>query len=349
MNLHLLVPSLFWPDVTLTAIYRDLPLPALQKLLAKSSSIDDEPEGSKGLEAWLCKAFNVAKQLDWPVAPITLVTDSAEGIKAGNDYWIRADPVHLQIERDQLVLADSRVFQISSQEASQLTELLNRHFADSGQQIIFFPLRPDRWYLCATKIPPARTHLLGEVANKGINELLPYSTNNAIWRGLFNEIQMLLHEHPLNQLREARGEPPINSIWFWGGGTMPLSMVSPYTHIWTDDVLAGSLAQACGADHAPLPPGATAWLQYATSGSHLVVLNVLHGKTQYADAYGWRESLKNLERNWFEPLLAMVKQGRINQLILTAVSETKSKNFTARTGDLRKFWRRTKPISSYNG
>ncbi|MDE2367068.1 MAG: phosphoglycerate mutase, partial [Betaproteobacteria bacterium] len=146
MNLHLLVPSLFWPDATLTAIYRDLPLPALESLLAKSSHNDDGPQE---FEAWLCQTFKVAKQLDWPVAPITLTLDGAERIRAGDDYWVRADPVHLQIERDQLILADSRVFPISSEEANQLTGLLNRHFAASGQKIVFFPLQPDRWYLRA--------------------------------------------------------------------------------------------------------------------------------------------------------------------------------------------------------
>ncbi|HSC98716.1 MAG TPA: hypothetical protein VLI21_07425, partial [Casimicrobiaceae bacterium] len=34
-----------------------------------------------------------------------------------------------------------------------------------------------------------------------------------------NEIQMLLHEHPVNAAREARSEPPVTGIWFWGGGT----------------------------------------------------------------------------------------------------------------------------------
>ena len=140
MNLHLLVPSLFWPDATLTAIYRDLPLPALENLLAKSMCADDE---TQGFEAWLCGTFGVKKQQDWPVAPITLAADGAERITARDDYWIRADPVHLHIERDQPLLADSRVFQISSQEASQLTELLNRHFAATGHEIVFLPLRPD--------------------------------------------------------------------------------------------------------------------------------------------------------------------------------------------------------------
>ncbi len=296
---------------------------------------------------WLCRAFGVSKQGDWPVAPITLQTDGTENIKAGDDYWLRADPVHLRIERDQIVLADSRLFRISPQEADQLAGLLNRHFSENDQEIVFLPLRPDRWYLRVTKIPPAKTYLLSQVANKGINTLLPFGANNMIWRGLFNEIQMLLHEHPLNQSREARGELAINSTWFWGGGVMPKSLVCPYTHVWSNDILAHALALACGKDHAQLPSDAAAWHQSTASGTHLVVLDALFGKARYGDAYGWRESLKELERNWFAPLWALSKQGKFDQLTLTAVNENKTRNFTLRRGDLRKFWRRAKPFSTY--
>jgi hypothetical protein len=354
MNLHLLVPSLFWPDTTLTSIYRDLSLPALESLLAKSVCADDaqglkESERFEGLEAWLCRAFNVARQQDWPVAPVTLTLDGAGKVKVQDEYWIRADPVHLHIERDQILLADSRVFRISAQEADQLTELLNQHFAANGQEVVFLPLRPDRWYVRAAKIPPAKTHLLGEAANKSINELLPFGENAGLWRGLFNEIQMLLHEHPLNQLREARGEPAVNSVWFWGGGNMPEPIISRYTHVWSNHILARSLAAAAsGAEYAELPADAAACLQYAASSNHLAVLDMLLGKAQYVDAYGWRESLKNLEQNWFEPSLAMLKQGQIAQLTVTAMGKTSTRNFTVRTGDLRKFWRKTKPISTYS-
>jgi hypothetical protein len=79
------------------------------------------------------------------------------------------------------------------------------------------------------------------------------------------------------------------------------------------------------------------------------VLDALYGKAQYADAYGWRESLKELERSWFTPLWAMSRQGRFDQITLTTIGEGRSKNFTARRADLRKFWRRTKPISIYAG
>lgn len=344
MNLHLFIPSLFWPDASLPEIYRDLSLPGLENLLAKSLRIDDK---SHEVEAWLCCAFGVSKQRDWPVAPITLETDGAGSVKAGDDYWVRADPVHLHIEHDQILLADSRVFRISMEEADQLTRLLNRHFEENGQEMVFMPLRPDRWYLRVTAIPPVETHLLSEVANKGLRELLPFGTNNKIWRGLFNEIQMLLHEHPLNQSREAHGEPAINGTWFWGGGILPQSMTSRYTHVWTDEVLAASLALASGADQLRLPPDAATWHQSAVSGNHLVVLDSLHGKSQYADAYGWRESLKELERSWFMPLWAMCRQGKFTQLTLTSTGSRNTQSFTLKRGDTRKFWRSTKLLADY--
>ena len=346
MNLHLLIPALFWPGAALPEIYRDLALPSLENLLAKSLCTNGEST-AMAIEAWLCRAFGVEQQRDWPVAPITLQVDGKGGLKAEEDYWIRADPVHLRIERDQVVLADSRIFKISADESDQFTGFLNLHFAGSDQEIVFMPLRPDRWYLRITKMSPAKTHLLTEAANKSINELLPFGTNGMSWCQLFNEIQMLLHEHPLNQSREERGELAINSTWFWGGGIMPKSVVCPYTHVWSSDVLAGSLALASGADHSQLPLNAAIWHQSSASANHLVVLNALHGKAQYADAYGWRESLKELEQNWFAPLRAMLEQGKLKQLTLTAIGANKTKNFALRRADLRKFWRGAKPLSIY--
>jgi hypothetical protein len=342
MNLHLLVPALFWPDMSFPEIYDDLPLPALENFLAKCSRSDDDPEH---LEPWLCRVFGVAKQLDWPVAPITLLNDGEEHIRARHDYWIRADPVHLHVERDQIVLADSRVFPISPDEADQFTGLLNRHF--SANDMAFLPLRADRWYLRVAKAAPVQTHLLSDVVNRGINERLPFGANNTIWRGFFNEIQMLLHEHPLNQTREARGEPAINGAWFWGGGIMPGSVVSPYAHVWSNDVLAASLAVASSTTHAPLPLNGTTLATSSISGNHLIVLDALQGTAQYRDAYGWRENLKALDRDWIEPLWAMLKQGQVDQVRLTSIHDKGTRNFVVRRSNLGKFWRRPKPMLSH--
>lgn len=342
MHLHLLIPSLFWPDSSLTGIYQDLSLPALEGLLSKGAV---EEGGIREVEAWLCDTFGIAKQQDWPVAPITLKADGREIGKTDHGYWLRADPVHLHIERDQLLLADSRVFRITPAEAEELTTALNRHFAESCPEIAFLPLHPARWYICLQDIPPPQTHLLSEVVNKGVRELLPYGESSGTWRKLFNETQMLLHEQPLNRVREANGAPLINSIWFWGGGIMPVSFQSDYTHVWGNHILAQALALSCGARHSALPLEATVLHGTSPSDKHLVVLDSLEGKASYSDAYGWRESLKELEKHWFQPLFAMVKQGKLHQLKLSVLGKKGNKDFTIRSGDMKKFWRTTKPIS----
>ena len=346
MNLHLLVPALFWPDPLLPEIYRDLPLPGLENLLAKCSVTEDKPEG---IEGWLCRAFGAAKQQDWPVAPITLQTDSGddgEAVKTEKSHWIRADPVHLRLERDHILLADSHVFRISLEEAQQFTGLLNRHFA-ANQGISLFPLKPDRWYLRLLEPTLPHTHLLSEAVNRDIRNRLPFGANNTFWHSLANEIQMLLHEHPLNQAREARGELAVNSVWFWGGGTLPESLVSPYTHVWSNEILAVSLASACNIDHAPLPVDAAAWEIFARTGRHLVVLDELQGRARYRDAYGWRENIKEMERQWFDPLWRMFRRGQFDEITLTAPDESNGKSFTATRSDSRKFWRRPRPILAY--
>jgi hypothetical protein len=43
----------------------------------------------------------------------------------------------------------------------------------------------------------------------------------APWRHAINEAQMVLHAHPVNQARQAAGQPVVNSLWPWGGGRLP--------------------------------------------------------------------------------------------------------------------------------
>ena len=151
MHCHLLIPDLFSADLLAADAARDLRLPALETLLARGTQ---QSSSETGMEAWLCHAFNINQQQDWPIAPITLVADGGD---AGEEYWLRADPVHLRINRAQVILADSGTFAISQSEAEQLTDSLNRHFSADG--ILIYPLRPDRWYLKLAQTPVMHTHV----------------------------------------------------------------------------------------------------------------------------------------------------------------------------------------------
>ena len=142
----------------------------------------------------------------------------------------------------------------------------------------FLPLRADRWYLRGGKTPPAQTIYSAMLSNSGINELLPFGANNTIWRGLFNEIQMLLHEHPLNQTREARGEPVINGP---GSGEEEscrnqwCPLTSRVEQRCSCRVPRGCLQHySCAAP----PKRRRYWRQSAISGNHLIVLDALQGR-----------------------------------------------------------------------
>lgn len=342
MNLNLLIPNLFWPDFSQPEIYSDLTAPSLEALLAKSISTQYQ---SQEMEMWLCQAFNIVKQQDWPIAPIMLHMDGSDLMKTSKDFWMRADPVHLRIEQNHIMLADSQAFKISKEEAEQIVQDLNRNL--HSHDISFLPLHPSRWYIRTPKVREIQTHTLSQATCMNINNFLPAGNESIFWHKIFNEIQMLLHEHPINQTRESRGELTINSVWFWGGGNMPQSIQSPYTHIWSDHNLPHALALASNTNHSKLPLDVNEWLQAGLTGDHLVVLDALLGKAKYRGAYDWRETLKDMEMNWFFPLYTALKKGKINQLTITTSNETSSQDYLITRSNLWKFWLITKPLSSY--
>ena len=78
-----------------------------------------------------------------------------------------------------------------------------------------------------------------------------------------------------------------------------------------------------------------------------MVLDALPGKAKYRNAYGWRETLKDMEHSWFSPLYAALKKGEINQLTLTILNEASSQDFVITRSSLWKFWLVTRSLSSY--
>ena len=73
--------------------------PSLARLLVAASITAREPGD---LAAPLAALYGIARQSDWPLAPIRL---AALGVDPGDAYWLAADPVTLVVGRDD-VLAD---------------------------------------------------------------------------------------------------------------------------------------------------------------------------------------------------------------------------------------------------
>jgi hypothetical protein len=82
---------------------------------------------------------------------------------------------------------------------------------------------------------------------------LPRGTGRINWPSAITEIQMLFATHPVNLAREAERRPPINGVWFWGGGTLPEGLVSPYGRVYAGEAFASGLAHLSSTPLSPLP------------------------------------------------------------------------------------------------
>lgn len=332
----LLVPDLFFPPLRQVDIYQSVDLPALSTLLSRGSW---QKQSASSAEAWLCRQFGLSGD-NPPLAPLTLAMDGGE---PGSAWWLRADPVYLNVMRDQLSLVTSDAFSLSQQEATELTDALNRHFAEDG--LLFYPLHPTRWYLRFDQPPRLITTPPEAVAGKHIDPYLPKGEDGLKWHAWFNEIQMLLFSHPVNEAREERGETPVNSVWVWGGGTLPTLSAPPFQRIYAHDPVAAALALGSDTPLAHLPDNVAEVLA-ENDPSALVVLDNARGAVQYNDLYGWHESMQKLEQNWFAPLVEALKKGRISSLRIVSTGLV-SAEITVKPLNLWQFWRRSKPMKQF--
>jgi hypothetical protein len=330
----LLIPHLFPPMRLLEAATQNLRSPALETLLARGNR---QPCPDAGTEAALCEALGIARQQDWPLAPITL---EADGGTAGEAYWLRADPVHLRVMRDRIVLADSGSLELSRQEANALADTIGQHFGDDLSPM---PLHPRRWYLQLRQVPSLATTPLSVAVGRDIDPLLPQGEDAMRFRAQLNELQMLLHEHPVNEAREARGDLPVNSLWLWAGGIKPTAP-STQKALYANDSEACALGTFCRSQMQSLP---SHWSAHLLETDGIIVLDGLTRAGQCGDPYGWREALRDMEQNWFEPLLGTLR--KVGPQGLHLLDPINGKALHLNASDAWKIWRRPKSLISLIG
>jgi hypothetical protein len=324
-TLTLFIPSLFWPGTDSSA-YANLALPALETLLSRGDlaefPCEDENE-------WLCRQFGVTRQQDWPIAPLTAL---GLDLDLGTDYWLHADPVQLVVDRDRLVLTTRN--RISANHTTALLETLNQHFASSSLR--FHAPRADHWFMNIPQAPKMRTTALANAMGRNIDRLLPTGEDSKNWQALFNEAQMVLHEHPVNIEREQQGELPVNSLWFWGGGTLPAA-AAPYDTIVGQSPLLKGLCRQAGIAMQPVPA------QFAGTGGQRLFAEL----AEPVSLDRWREFLCEQETSWFRPIAQALRAGQLFELRIATVQEGRAREWICRRSNLWKFWRRRRPLAAF--
>lgn len=332
-SVQIVIPELFLPQPLAREACAEMRLPALEKLLARGQAIVGQADT---LESWLCAAFGVEDQA---IAALTL---QADGVQPGAAYWLRADPVHIRLQRDQMILQAGVT--PTADESVSLCASLNEHY--SGEEIRFVAPYPQRWYVQLSSVPDMRTRPLAQVVGRDVQANLPEGGDALHWHAIFNEIQMLFFSHAVNQVREERGELAINSLWLWGGGVATGNLLRPYARISGDSELALAFAAASDIPAALLEKDERININDA-NGEVLLVWEGLQTALQRGDLEGWRNSLLQFERCCMAPLLVGLASGKIARLILDVPGEGGGRRFVLTRTALWKLWRFPRALAYY--
>ncbi|ADE14053.1 signal peptide protein [Nitrosococcus halophilus Nc 4] len=308
LHLTLVVPGLI-PALEAEAA-EGFRLPFLERIVGQASL---EAVAPSLYEALLFHLFGIPQSgpMDFPLAPLMYSWDKGN-VPLERGWWVRADPVCLQPDRDRLVLFGPRYLELNQAESQSLARTVAPLFTEYGWQ--FEALQPDRWYLRLPQPEKVTFTALAAIEGKHIEPGLPGGPEASRWRALLNEIQMLLHDCPLNREREEQGLSPVNSLWFWGAGEAPSCPAEPLWQqvSWGKEPLLQALAAHCKIPGKPVPEGANAWLaQNSAPGNYLVGLDSL---LQGTDPFHYREILLALEEDWFRGLYAALRDRRLASL-----------------------------------
>jgi hypothetical protein len=229
-------------ELWLPALARFEPAHPLRGLLARG---DRRADGPRGYLAGLAHWFDAPQPL--PAAALTRQLAAGD---ADDALWLCADPAWVEPDMNGARLLACGQLQLSADEAVSLAEPLLPILAEQGMQLAL--TTPDRWHLRlppATAVPefPAPEQALGE----NLLQHLPQGPEGRRWRILQNDLQVALHQHPLNAQRRAAGRPPVNSLWLWGAGKLPAAVHTTLRGVVSDDPLPRALAARSGIAHRP--------------------------------------------------------------------------------------------------
>lgn len=332
-TLELLLPGLLGPVKDASAVEAMLPaLPALSHLLARS---DADRVAPMELEEELCRMCGLEDSgAGLPFAALARAGE-ADGRDPRGAAWLRIDPVHLRIDMTHARLFGAPVLGLVRDEADALVATLNAHFADDG--LILEAPAPDRWYAMLDREPALEAATPGSVAGRNVDHFLPGGAEGPYWRRLMNEVQMLLHDHPVNEARESRGALPVNSVWVWGGGSVhrPSTWRVP-NRVIADEPIARGLAGLAGSKALDLP-GTLADASLA-NGHNLLVDASIRDPLVHGEAEMWLGSLQAAEPRWLIPALEHLRRGTVDKLILRTGGR---RRYTLTRAHLRlRLWRR---------
>ena len=235
-ELVLILPGLFLPDDAVRAF---------------GSWRFAAPRPLKG--GWRCAFARGLGREDIALAsPASVV---AVSVDLPRDAWL-ATPLHFVAGLTTLHLPAEGVLRLSVSEAEELAQQFARTFG--ADDLVLHPLADGSLLLGGLPDCAAETIDPALLFSQALSGAQPSGDGATALRALMAEIEMWLHDLPLNHRREAAGLPAIRSLWLWGGGgaQSPLAHSRPSVdsnlRVYAEDAWSRACCRLIGIDCEPL-------------------------------------------------------------------------------------------------
>ena len=240
-------------------------------------------------------------------------------------------PVHLKADMNNAIVYP---VQVNEDDISLLINDLSSFFKQDCE----IARQPDgSWMMTLYSCQPVLDlpHYLTALGKK-VTHYLEQAKTSLDWFRLFNEMQMFLYQHELNQQRMREGQPVINSLWCWGADAYRDEKFSDRQWFSDDHALRalGELYCGCSARLDQLARSDFC------SDITIVNLSLLRDLKSQHDS-DLMQTLITLERECIQPLMA---QSNIQLNVLTAGPE----NLSYRPWLRYKFWKKPLSLSRLN-
>jgi hypothetical protein len=129
---------------------------------------------------------------------------------------VTVTPCHWSVGIDHIRMENPDDLKITDRESRELFGAIEPYFTDDGITLTYDT--PLRWLAQGEALSHMASQgisfaSLDRVIGRNVDVWQPQSVASKSIRRLQNEMQMLLYTHPINEAREARGLPTVNSFW----------------------------------------------------------------------------------------------------------------------------------------
>ena len=296
-------------------------------LLLSGEDVLDGPESKDGPRQGLPhERFLLGEAV--PIAPVLLLGQSNQAVNPA-EVIACLQPVHLHATRDHLILMGQNQIDLTAEESAQLLNAALPFIEEDFQSPILFQ-NQHYWFIPAGPFSSLASYSVDQAHGRNIDWWMPRDTHEEgiakRWRKLQNEVQMLWHIGPVNEEREQRGMPSINSLWISGIGK--LNDVKPAELLKESQRLIGQ--------H-PLLPGLARLLGLP----YEITLN----ENNLAGAFAW---LEQPQLAWPQLSEALLNK-KIDEVVLIDFPNGKVRERTLTVKDLHKkswaFWKKSEPLT----